>query len=257
MPQIAPAGVMMRGKADRLSPEELERITLELLKNDPELKYDPALHPEILSELRRRADELFTLLSGEIAAVDEASRVWRRPWAIAALALLLAAVLVLGTTFWGADILFRSRAANLTFGLGMAALGTLAVVARWNTIRRRGVAASRDLRRALMSPLRSLIRIIISELQGDEARWSGTLRTSEAPALVELRIQDTVSSRAYKRLRSFICGHESSATGLAGARGSGKTTLMRQLRLDETIDCHVALVSAPVQYSAVEFTRII
>ncbi|MFI6392489.1 hypothetical protein [Nonomuraea sp. NPDC050540] len=242
---LVPAGVTMRGKVERLSPEELERITLELLKYDPELKHDPALHPEILHEIRRRADELFKLLSGEIAAVDEAGRAWRQVWAIAALTLIAASLLVLGTAFRG------------TLLLGLVTLGTLTALAQSNAIRRRSVTASRELRRALTSPLRALIRLVISDLQSDEARWSGTLRTSEAPALVELNIQDTIPSRTYERLRSFICGHESSATGLAGARGSGKTTLMRQLRLDEGLDCHVAMISTPVQYSAVEFTRLI
>ncbi|WP_188188950.1 P-loop NTPase fold protein [Nonomuraea sp. SYSU D8015] len=227
------------------------------MKNDAELTYDPELHPQILDGVRQRAVELSNVLGDEIAVVDEARRAWRRPLAIAALALLVASLLILGTTFWSAGIPFRSRAANTTFSLGLVALGTLAVVNRWSAIRRRSLVASRELRSALMPPLRALVRLIISELQGDDVRWSGTLHTSKAPALVELNLQDTIPSLTYERLRTFICGHESSATGLAGARGSGKTTLMRQLRLDEALDCHVALVSAPVQYSAVEFTRLI
>jgi len=247
----------MRGKVDRLLPDELERITIELLENDAELN-DTAFYPEILDGVRRRADRLSISLGEEIAVADEARLAWRRPWAIAALTLFVASLLILGcTTFWSARIPFRSRAVDVVFSLGLVALGTLAVVQRWSAIRRRRLGASRDLRRALMPPLRALVRLIISELQGDEVHWSGTLRTTEAPALVELNLQDTVPSRTYERLRSFIDGHESSATGLAGARGSGKTTLMRQLRLDEALDCHVALVSAPVHYSAVEFTRLI
>jgi Cdc6-like AAA superfamily ATPase len=247
----------MRGKVDRLSPEELQQIALELLENDAELKCDPDLHSQIIKDVPQRADQLSNLLAEEIATVGEARRAWRRPWAIAALALLVASLLILGATFWSAEIPFRSRAVNTAFSLVLVVLGLCAVVMRWNAIRRRILIASRELRKALMPPLRAVIRLIISELQGDEVRWSGTLRTSEAPALVELNLQDTIPSRTYERLRTFIDEHESSATGLAGARGSGKTTLMRQLRLDDAFDCHVALVSAPVQYSPVEFTRLI
>ncbi|MFB4282633.1 P-loop NTPase fold protein [Nonomuraea sp. MTCD27] len=257
MSQIAPAGVVMRGMADRLRPAELAQIARELLENEPELKCEAELHAEIVDDIRQRADELSNLLGEDIAAVGKARRAWRRPWAIATLALLVASLLVLGATLLSTGIPFRSRAANAAFSIGLVALGMLAVVKLWKTIRQQSVLASRELRKALLPPLRALIRLAISELQGEEVRWSGTLRTSQAPALVELNLQDTIPSRTYERLRAFIGEHESSATGLAGARGSGKTTLMRRLRQDESFDCHVALVSAPVQYSAVEFTRLI
>lgn len=250
--------MVTHGMGDRLSAEEVERTTRELLENDDELKYDPALHPQIVDGVRRRSEQLSILLGEEIAALGEARRAWHRPWTIAAMTLFVASLLMLGwTTYRSTGIPFRSREADTAFSLGLVALGTLTVVERWNTTRRRIRVASRELRAALMPPLRALVRLIISELQSDEVHWSGTLRTAEAPALVELDLQDTIPSRTYERLRTFIAGHESSATGLAGARGSGKTTLMRRLRLDESLDCHVALVSAPVHYSAVEFIRLI
>lgn len=247
----------MRSKVYGLTREELERITLELLRNDPELKYDPRLHPEIVKAVQQQSGELCELLQHEIAAVEETWRVRRQLWSIAALALLATSLLFLTSTFWNPQILLGTRVANTTLSLSLVALTTLGVMMRWNAIRRQNQLVSLKLEAALQAPLRALIRSVFSQSQGEEARWSGTLSTSEAPALVELNIQDTISSRTYKRLRTFIRGHESSATGLAGARGSGKTTLMRQLRLDETLDCHVALVSAPVQYSAEEFTRLI
>ncbi|MEV0617126.1 P-loop NTPase fold protein [Nonomuraea sp. NPDC050404] len=246
-----------RGKIGRLSSGELEEIALELLKNDAELKCDPAIHPDILRNFRQESDQLFLLLSEETAAVDEARDSWRLLWATVILALFIVSAFVLGFVLLGSAIPFSVTAANTAFAFGLVMLGLFAVLKRWSTIQRRRLIASRELRTALMPPLRSLIRLIISRFQGDEVRWSGTLRTSEAPALVELNLQDTITSRNYERLRSFIDEHESSATGLAGVRGSGKTTLMRQLRLDEGFDCHIALVSAPVQYSAVEFTRLI
>ncbi|WP_143082241.1 P-loop NTPase fold protein [Nonomuraea wenchangensis] len=254
---ITPVGVAMDGKNDRLSSEELEQVARELLENDAEMEYDAGLHREILDKVRLRSGQLSTLLSEEIAVVDEARRAMRRFWVVAALALLAAVLFIAGAALWSDGMPFASRTANVTFASGLAVLGTIAVAARWVAIRRRGVNAARELRTALLAPLRALIRLVISELQDDEVRWGGTLRTSEAPALVELHLQDTIPSRTYERLRTFIGEHESSAVGLAGARGSGKTTLMRQLRLDKELDCHVALVSAPVQYSAVEFTRLI
>ena len=248
----------MREEGYRLSPELLESATRELLENDHELKYDPALHPEIIDAVRQRDDQLSVLLGAEITAVDEARRAWLRPWTTAVLTLFVVSLLTLGwAAFRGTGIPFSSREANTAFGSVLAGLGTSAALGRWSATRRRILAASRELRTALMPPLRALVRLIISELQSDEVQWSNTLSTNEAPALVELNLQDTIPSRTYQQLRAFIDGHESSATGLAGPRGSGKTTLMRQLRLDQALDCHVALVSAPVRYSPVEFTRLI
>ncbi|WP_219471090.1 P-loop NTPase fold protein [Nonomuraea rhizosphaerae] len=229
----------------------------ELLENDAELKCDPELHPEILGDVRRRADQIFDPLTEEITTADGARRAWRRPWAVAVVVLLVMALLFLGVTIWSAGFSSWSRAAVVTFSAGLAAVGSSVFVSWWSMIRRRNLTASRELRAALLPPLRALIRLIINELQDDKARWSGTLRTSQAPALVELNLQDTIPSRTYERLRAFIAEHESSATGLAGARGSGKTTLMRRLSSDNALDCHVALVSAPVQYAPVEFTRLI
>ncbi|NUP66202.1 MAG: hypothetical protein HOW71_28990 [Nonomuraea sp.] len=247
----------MRRKIDGLSSDELARTALELLSNDPELRYDPELHPQVIDGVRQQADQLTSLLAEEIAVVGEARRVWRGPWIFVALTLLLASLLVLGAGFLDEAIPFRPGASDITFSAGLAVLGILALAQWWSTSRRRRRVAERELRTALMPPLRALVRLVISQLQGEEVRWSNTLRTSKAPALVELNLQDTVPSRTYKRLRAFIGEHESTATGLAGARGAGKTTLMRQLRLDEALDCHVAVISAPVQYSAGEFTRLI
>ncbi|GAA1748522.1 P-loop NTPase fold protein [Nonomuraea bangladeshensis] len=247
----------MRKKVDRLSPEELEQAARQLLENDAELAYRRDQHRAILDHVRQRSDDLSALLGEEIAVVGEARRALLRLRVVAVLAFLVATFLILAAALWSDGTPFRTRTANVTFASGLAVFGTIAVAARWAAIRRRGVNAARELRRALVAPLRALIRLLISELEDDEVRWGGTLRTSEAPALVELHLQDTIPSRTYERLRTFIGEHESSAIGLAGARGSGKTTLMRQLRLDKDLDCHVALVSAPVQYSAVEFTRLI
>ncbi|MCK2214328.1 hypothetical protein MF672_011065 [Actinomadura sp. ATCC 31491] len=256
-PRIAVVGVQMGAKADRLSPEELARVAHELLRHDAELRCDPELHPDILGDVRKRADQILAPLVDEIANVDEARRAWRRPWAVAALVLLVAALLVLRAVSGTAVLPSWPSAAVITFAVALVAMGCFAFVSWWNVTRRRNRTADVELRAALLPPLRALLRLIISELQDDEARWSGTLSTTKAPALVELNLQDTIPSRTYERLRTFIAEHESSATGVAGARGSGKTTLMRRLSLDDTLGCHVALVSTPVKYAAVEFTRLI
>jgi Cdc6-like AAA superfamily ATPase len=248
----------MSVRIDQLTPEALKRVTRELLNNDAELRCDSAFHDEITEGVLKREDELSGLLQGEIEAARDARRRWHGPWTVAALtAFSLSVLFLVWTIFRSVGIPFRSSRADIAFSLVLVSLGTLAVVRRWSVLRRHIRLAAAELRAALLPPLRALIRLMISELQSDEVHWSNTLQTTKAPALVELNLQDTISSASYKRLQAFIDGHESSAVGLAGPRGSGKTTLMRQLERDESLDCHVAVVSAPVNYSPTEFTRLI
>lgn len=76
-----------------------------------------------------------------------------------------------------------------------------------------------------------------------------------APRLVELNTSTVVPSSTSTFLKNFVEGHESSAIGIAGPRGSGKSTLMRGLTLDvKHIDRSVWL-TAPVRYDSVDFMR--
>lgn len=77
--------------------------------------------------------------------------------------------------------------------------------------------------------------------------------STQAPRLVELDNATLIASSAVKYLKDFVGGHESSAIGLAGPRGSGKSTLMRALREDASLDPHAVAVSAPVHYDASDF----
>ncbi|QDG66661.1 hypothetical protein NIBR502772_10965 [Pseudarthrobacter sp. NIBRBAC000502772] len=76
-----------------------------------------------------------------------------------------------------------------------------------------------------------------------------------APRLVELDNSALVASASILYLRDFVGGHESSAIGIAGPRGSGKSTVMRAIRDDQSLDPHYVSLTAPVRYDATEFIR--
>ncbi|NUT99757.1 MAG: hypothetical protein HOY78_47875 [Saccharothrix sp.] len=78
---------------------------------------------------------------------------------------------------------------------------------------------------------------------------------TRAPRLVELDTSVITPSATVDYVRDFIAGHDSSAIGLAGTRGSGKSTVMRALRKDERLSRHVAVIPAPVKYDDGEFIR--
>ena len=247
------AGRPVRGCLKRPSRE----LTRELLENDPELTCDPIFHDVIVEDVLRRRTELSRMFRGEITAVLDTRRRWFRPWTVAALAALLFTVTL---PVWTIFLECRNSLSVKTSRSRTRAVpgeprrhsrssrdgaSTGGVLARPKTPY--GVAAA--IARPDPFPDRR-----VAERGG---RWSNTLQTTKAPALVGLNLQDTVPSATYKRLRAFIDGHEASAIGLAGPRGSGKTTLMGQLERDDSLDCHVAVVSAPVHYSATDFTRLV
>jgi putative protein kinase ArgK-like GTPase of G3E family len=48
----------------------------------------------------------------------------------------------------------------------------------------------------------------------------------------------------------FIRNHETSAIGIAGPRGAGKSTLMEAVRNAEDLVTHHVLLTAPVKYES-------
>jgi Cdc6-like AAA superfamily ATPase len=83
------------------------------------------------------------------------------------------------------------------------------------------------------------------------------LSTTDAPHLVQLENQDPVRVKALRDLQEFIRSHVTSAIGISGPRGIGKTTIMRQL-CARYQDHYVGVyVPAPVKYSPADFVRTI
>lgn len=76
-----------------------------------------------------------------------------------------------------------------------------------------------------------------------------------APTLVELSTAKIVSSRTHDEVIDFIRSHETSAIGIAGSRGAGKSTLMEAVRNTEGLASHHMHLTAPVKYEPLDFIR--
>lgn len=76
-----------------------------------------------------------------------------------------------------------------------------------------------------------------------------------APRLVELDSSEVISSASARYLLEFVSGHASSAIGLAGPRGSGKSTLMRGLMHDKKLQALAVFMTAPVRYESTDFLK--
>ena len=76
----------------------------------------------------------------------------------------------------------------------------------------------------------------------------------KAPTLVELTTAKIVPSATQHAVIEFMRNHQSSAIGIAGPRGSGKSTLMQAI-YESGFASHVVLIPAPVKYEPFDFTR--
>lgn len=76
-----------------------------------------------------------------------------------------------------------------------------------------------------------------------------------APTLVELSTAKIASSRSHEEVIDFIRSHETSAIGIAGPRGAGKSTLMEAVRATDGLASHHVHLTAPVRYEPVAFLR--
>ncbi len=139
----------------------------------------------------------------------------------------------------------------------------------WWFVRRRfdrGLAAERDdewrhelaFRGAMTRKVRTLALTLantefarVTEIGDDGAV---VLTTVRAPQLIELEhTKGTISSRTHRDIQELIREHGSTAIGIAGPRGVGKSTIMHSL---EGMPDHLAVyIPIPVYYSADDFVR--
>jgi Cdc6-like AAA superfamily ATPase len=110
----------------------------------------------------------------------------------------------------------------------------------WNGLYAESLAADEDARR-----------------RAAEESAEVVLSTTEARRLVELDSQDPVPVKALRVLQDFIGSHVTSAVGISGPRGIGKTTIMRLLCSRQQDHCVGVYVPAPVKYSPADFVTTI
>jgi hypothetical protein len=109
----------------------------------------------------------------------------------------------------------------------------------------------------LRREIAGLIRQRINEHVEQSSDQPVRLNIRQAPALVELELADPVSSIAYQQLLDFLTEHVTSAIGLAGPRGVGKSTLLRKLCYSVEFPHVGVYLQAPVKYDAADFVRVI
>lgn len=104
----------------------------------------------------------------------------------------------------------------------------------------------------LRSELSSAYSRAITEVLGPK----GILAFPEqGPRLVQLSNDDVAPSATIQYVHKFIGQHETSAIGISGPRGIGKSTLLRSLYSDPELARTRILVPMPVEYDPIDLLR--
>jgi hypothetical protein len=151
------------------------------------------------------------------------------------------------------------------FGWVAAALAAIGVVAAAITVTEYGAAQQRWAARrdkhgllvdAFDDAVAGLLRKIILERTSDDKKYGPLFDSRFAPTLVGIGIDKATSSTTYLDLVRFIADHPTSAIGIAGPRGVGKSTMMQQL-IARDRDSLGIRIPAPKRYEPGELVRLI
>ncbi len=241
-----------------VSPEAIQKQTEELIDTDPEMRVDQDLRDAVVERVLERRDRLLDACSNDLSLVpppirqDESLQTY-----------FAGSIIAIGLSGGLVGLLPRILAPRESSFFTLKLLISTIIVSLggdvWALHRRKSKlqVALALLREAIRNQLRALIRQVATELADSEIRWANTFDATEAPALVNMDLQDAVSSAGYARICDFVRSHSASAIGIAGSRGSGKSTLMQQLRFDPAFRCIGVRIAAPVYYGAADFIRLI
>ncbi|GIJ81280.1 hypothetical protein SAMN05443287_12323 [Micromonospora phaseoli] len=241
-----------------------EASALWMLRDRPDSFRQPEeSYPDLARAAAGRTGELAARLAPELAACRAADAAasftaQRRYW-VHALTTTGGFVLAL------VSVITWSQGKGSAFGWVAAALAAIAVVAAALTMDEYGAAQQRWAARrdkygllvdAFEDAVAGLLRKIILERTPDEKKYGSLFDSRFAPTLVGIGIEKATSSTTYLDLVRFIADHPTSAIGIAGPRGVGKSTMMQQLIASDRASLGIR-VPAPKRYEPGELVRLI
>lgn len=225
-------------------------------------------HLDLAREAAQKKDVLAERLTGELRVLRDARtaagfRALRRFWlpvivgivaGLAGVAALILAVNMVGET---AQMVLLIVAAGCVVIVAASALGALLAS---SDARRRWAArrtTAEDLNEAFTDAVAELLREIILERTPVSKSWGSTFDSEFAPTLVGIGIRQAISSASYTELHQFVAEHPTSAIGIAGPRGVGKSTLMEKLIEQRRREAVGVRIPAPKRYEPGALIRLI
>jgi hypothetical protein len=107
----------------------------------------------------------------------------------------------------------------------------------------------------MLNDFKAISSVLSVELQ--RASTDPMLQLSAAPALIELESARVQPFASFKDVVEFLEGHRTSAVGVGGRRGIGKTALLRWIKYELEPKWIVIYIPAPATYNAADFVRTI
>jgi hypothetical protein len=107
----------------------------------------------------------------------------------------------------------------------------------------------------MLNDFKAIASVLSVELQ--RASTDPMLQLSAAPALIELESARVQPFASFKDVIEFLESHRTSAVGVGGRRGIGKTALLRWIKYELEPKWIVIYIPAPATYNAADFVRTI
>ena len=107
----------------------------------------------------------------------------------------------------------------------------------------------------ILEDFRAIASVLSVELQ--RAGTDPMLQVDAAPTLIELESARVQPFASFKEVIGFLQGHRTSAVGVGGRRGVGKTALLRWMKYELEPKWIVLYIPAPAVYDAADFVRTI
>ena len=220
--------------------DRLDKDKSESLGRPPEL-------PDYLADLRKRDNTQNALLMV-------------RSLTTVAVASAIALGLLLGIEYSNSGRLI-SRDVVLALLVAAAALSVLLISSVW-LLSRRVDSLDSQVKQPAQNADRQIIHdfnVIASNLSENlqSASKEPKLQLTKAPTLIELESVRVQPFASFTTVIDFLENHRTSAIGVAGRRGVGKTALLHWIRYELEPRWIVVYISAPAVYNTADFVRTI
>jgi hypothetical protein len=232
--------------------------------------------PKILKDVADQTRSLADAQSSAAARLDRLRHVRRRFVVVATVLALPCLALALGyliKSIWGVPPWLRLPSLLrgpswfqelFVVGLSVVFTGLVLAMCRWTYTTSRAyqvhLAAQRELFSAETDLALARTSAVGLELRYAINRFADRADVltfpSQAPALVELDSSEIVPSKSLHAARRFVEQHKASAVGVAGPRGVGKSTILRNLARSDSNVLGV-YIPVPVKYDSKEFVRML
>ena len=126
---------------------------------------------------------------------------------------------------------------------------------RIDSLNKQMASTARRVNNEILDDFKAIASELSVKLQHESA--DPMLQLSAAPALIELESARVQPLASFKEVIEFLESHRTSAVGVGGRRGIGKTALLRWIKYKLEPEWIVVYIPAPATYDAADFVRTI